>query len=110
MSITSAVSAVWLRHFPPKSIIAGKISPKAKIQPVARRNRDGASTFAVAAAVLTTRDTGVVVRRLLAVTEGGEKVHFAAGGNPEQAKLIDPLKPVEVETLNGMDPVAPGAE
>jgi len=77
---------------------------------LANRNRDGASSLAVAAVVLTTTDTWVVVIVPLAVIEGGEKVHRDSEGNPEQAKVIAPLNPVELEILNGMEPELPGAE
>jgi hypothetical protein len=52
----------------------------------------------------------VVLAVLWAETVAGEKVHEASDGRPMQARLIVPLKPVELETVTDVTPEDPGAE
>jgi hypothetical protein len=64
----------------------------------------------VGAVVFTVIETVVVVAVPFADTDGGLNVHFDSDGNPEHARLIMPLKPVEFKTLTDVDPRLPGAE
>jgi hypothetical protein len=68
------------------------------------------SATAVGAVVVTLIVAVVVAAVPLAVTDDGEKAHDASDGSPLHAKLIVPLKPVELETDTDDCPVEPGAE
>ena len=65
---------------------------------------------AVDALVVTVIDTLVVVAVPFAVIDVGANMQAASDGSPEQARLMLPLNPLELETLTEVDPVPPGAE
>ena len=64
----------------------------------------------MAALVVTVMETVVVLAVPAAEILAGAKVHVASDGRPEQARLMLPLNPLELETLTEVDPVPPGAE
>jgi len=65
---------------------------------------------AVGAVVVTVIEALVVFAVPLAVIVAGANAQAASEGRPEQARLIVPLKPVELETLINVEPTPPGAE
>jgi hypothetical protein len=65
---------------------------------------------AVGTLVVTVIDALVVFAVPFAAILAGAKVHVASEGRPEQARLMLPLNPLELETLTEVDPVPPGAE
>jgi hypothetical protein len=62
------------------------------------------------AVVFTVTVTFVVPAVPFAAMDAGLKAHFDSEGSPEQAKLIEPLKPLEFITLIDVLPTPPGAE
>ena len=69
-----------------------------------------ARAVAVAALVVTVIDTLVVLAVPFAMIDVGANMQAASDGSPEQAKLMLPLNPLELETLTELDPAPPGAE
>ena len=67
-------------------------------------------SVAVAAVVVTKIETFVVLGVPFAAMVAGEKVQVASYGRPTQARLIVPLKPVELDTATDVVPEDPGAE
>lgn len=67
-------------------------------------------SVAVAAVVVTKIETVAVLGVPFAARVAGEKVQVVSEGKPEQAILIVPLNPVELEIVIDDVPVAPGAE
>jgi hypothetical protein len=67
------------------------------------------SAVAVGALVVTVIDTLVVFAVPFAVIDVGANMQAASEGSPEQAKLMLPLNPLELETLRELVPGLPGA-
>ena len=59
--------------------------------------------------MVTVIDTLVVFAVPFAVIEVGANIQAASEGSPEQAKLMLPLNPLELETLREVLPGPPGA-
>lgn len=75
-------------------------SPKPNIHHCASKYvRRRGVTIAVAAVVVTVIEAAVVLRVPFAGMLAGVKVHVASEGSPAQARLIVPLKLVEVATV-----------
>jgi hypothetical protein len=66
--------------------------------------------LAVGAFVVTVIEALVVAAVPFAVIVAGENRQVASEGRPEHARLMVPLKPVELETLIDVEPTPPGAE
>jgi hypothetical protein len=108
MSMNVKMSPRW-RCFPPTRNRAGRIKPAPTTQALKPPELRCNWFLAVAAAVVTVIDTGVVVAAPLAAIELGLKEHLDSEGSPEQAKVIFPLNALEFVTLNDVVPEPPGA-
>jgi hypothetical protein len=64
----------------------------------------------VAAVVVMVIEEVVVLGAPFAAIVAGANMHAASEGRPEQARLIAPLNPVELETLIEVVPDPPGPE
>ena len=92
----------------PQQTTIAKSSPVPSIDSAKRRGVRNA-TAEVGAFVLTVTAEDVVANFPLAFIGATENVQAASEGRPEQARLIDPLNPVEVERLTEVAPEPPGA-
>ncbi len=109
MSVRSKNNARERCCFPPSRKIESS-SPRPIIHCADKYRRRWNPSVAVAAVVVTMIAAIVVLGVPVALMVAGVKVHVASEGRPTQARLIIPLKLVELATVTDEVPVPPGVE
>ena len=97
-------------RFPPTRTVEKRSSPTPNVHSAGKYDRCCEPNIVVAAFVVIVIEAAVVLAVPFAVIVAGVIVHAASEGRPEQARLIVPVNPVELETVTDVVPEPPGAE
>src|SRR5271169_2607123 len=94
-------------RFPPTRTVGKRSSPMPKIHSAGQYARCCERNIVVAALVVIVIEGLFILAVPFAVIVAGVNVHAASEGRPEQARLIVPVNPVELETVTDVVPESP---